>query len=91
MAALGLDRMGQGSMKGWTPEDIALFERGLNENRRDFREIATTLLPHKGTLRVCSFYYNLWKSRAIPEARRWYRERDEVKQHLKLNRLFRLR
>ena len=75
---MGLSEMGSLSMHDWTPEDVMLFEQGLNENRRDFAGIAKKFLPHKGSLKVCSFYYNLWKSRVIPEARLWYQRRDEV-------------
>ena len=76
---LGLDRMGAADAVGWAPQEIALFEQGLDGNKRDFEHIARTLLPAKGPLRVASFYYNVWKTRAIPQAREWYRRRDEVR------------
>ena len=76
---LGLDRMGAADAVGWEPREISLFEQGLDENKRDFEHIARTLLPAKGPLRVASFYYNVWKTRAILQAKEWYRRRDEVR------------
>ncbi len=29
-------------------------------------------LPSKGPQRVVSFYYNAWKTRAVPQAHAWY-------------------
>lgn len=75
----GLDKMGIADAAGWTPEEVGIFEQGLDEHARDFERIASTMLPAKGPHRVASFYYNVWKTRAIPKAREWYRKRDEVR------------
>ena len=74
----GLDKMGIADAAGWTASEVDLFQQGLDEHKRDFEHIARTLLPAKGPHKVTSFYYNIWKTRAIPKAREWYRKRDEV-------------
>lgn len=63
---------------GWSPAEVRSFEEGLDAHKRDFDRIASKLLPEKGPLRVGSFYYNAWKTRALPEARDWYCRRQEV-------------
>lgn len=78
---MGLDRMGMADAEGWTDGEIAIFERGLNADGRDFAGIASRLLPAKGPARVASFYYNVWKTRGVPRARAWYRRRQEVGLH----------
>ena len=75
---LGLDKVGSAFAPNWSPPDVQSFERGLNECKRDFAQIAEDYLPHKGCHRVGDFYYNVWKTKAIPEAKAWYQRRDEV-------------
>lgn len=76
--ALGLDRVGSACAMDWTDKDVGAFERGLNECKRDFAQIASDHLPHKGPHLVGDFYYNVWKTKGIPEASAWYRRRDQV-------------
>ena len=35
-------------------------------------------LPTKGCERVVSFYYNVWKTRAVPQAQAWYCRMEQV-------------
>lgn len=78
LVSLGLDKVGGACSVNWTDADIAKFEQGLNECKRDFVRIATNFLSHKGPRQVGDFYYNLWKPKAISQAKEWYHRRDEV-------------
>ena len=77
---LGLDKVGSACAVEWTGKDVDAFERGLDECKRDFAQIASDYLPHKGCHLVGDFYYNVWKTKGIPQAKAWYRRRDEVSQ-----------
>lgn len=78
MVDLGLDKIGRACAPSWSTQDVESFEKGLNECKRDFAQIAEDYLPHKGCHQVGDFYYNVWKTKAIPEAKAWYQRRDEV-------------
>ena len=79
MVNLGLNKVGSACAPSWSSHDVQSFERGLNECKRDFAQIAEDYLPQKGCHRVGDFYYNVWKTKAIPEAKAWYQRRDEAR------------
>jgi len=77
-SVLGLNDAGIFGIFGWSMEDIQQFERGLNMHKRDFQRIFRTHLPRKDPQKIASFYYNVWKSKAIVLAIVWALRRDDV-------------
>ncbi|KAI3435695.1 hypothetical protein D9Q98_001753 [Chlorella vulgaris] len=75
-AAMGLLCMGaeaRGSQLSDAEE--AGFEAGMREFGRAFHSIRQELVPGRTVAQLQSYYYNVWKLRATPRSRAWYREK----------------
>lgn len=68
------------TLRVWRPEEIYTFEALLSAEYKDFDGIAQRL-PGKSCADVVRFYYDVWKTQRLPQARRWYLRRQQASNH----------
>jgi len=74
---LGLRTMGARVANTLTEDQQEAFGEGMKKHGRNFPMIQKEFLPNVSCCTMASYYYDVWKLRAVPAARRFYQERDE--------------
>jgi hypothetical protein len=74
--ALGLGSMGAVVADTLTVEQQQRLLRGMQEHGRDFLAITRDFLPDVAPAKLAAYYYDVWKLRAVPAAKEWYRARN---------------
>lgn len=64
---------------GWSEEEAAAFEAGLDAHGRRFDLVHAHMLPHRSERELVSFFYDVWKTRSTPRARAWHARKKEVR------------
>ena len=64
---------------GWSEEEAAAFEAGLDAHGRRFDLVHVHMLPHRSERELVSFFYDVWKTRSTPRARAWHARKKEVR------------
>ena len=77
--SLGLHAMGIADAGDWTAAEIAAYGRAMEEFHRPWGPDFKALLPGKTHERAAAFYYNVWKKKAIPQAKAWYVRQQRVR------------
>lgn len=75
---LGLHAMGVADAADWTAAELAVYSQAMDEFERPWGDGFKALLPGKTQERVAALYYNVWKRKAIPEARAWHERQQQV-------------
>ena len=64
---------------GWSEQEAAAFEAGLDAHGRRFDLVHAHMLPHRSERELVSFFYDVWKTRSTPRARAWHARKKEVR------------
>ena len=64
---------------GWSEEEAAAFEAGLDAHGRRFDLLHAHMLPHRSVRELVSFFYDVWKTRSTQRARAWHARKKEVR------------
>lgn len=65
------------TLRGWRPDEIDAFGALMTAEGKDLDAIAQRL-PGRSVSEVVRFYYDVWKTRRLPQARQWYLRRQQA-------------
>lgn len=73
--ALGLHEMGAKMAHNLSEEDQERLLEGMMEHGRDFYLLSKEYCKGVSPAHLVTYYYDVWKLRAVPAAKRWYTQR----------------
>jgi len=78
---LGVGTMGSTTATKLTPQQQKMFGQGMTKHGRNFQKIREEFLPDISCCTMAEYYYDVWKLKAVPAAKRWYQQTDKEKRN----------
>ena len=76
---LGLGTMGSITANKLTPHQQKMFGQGMTKHGRNFQKIREEFLPDVSCCTMAEYYYDVWKLKAVPAAKKWYQQKERKK------------
>jgi hypothetical protein len=76
---LGLGTMGSITANKLTPQQQKMFGQGMTKHGRNFQKIRDEFLPDVSCCTMAEYYYDVWKLKAVPAAKKWYQQKERNK------------